>query len=256
MRWQIVTNALTNAIKYTAPGPDGPGGISMSASVDAAARQLVIEVADRGPGLRGQTLAQLKTEFGGFGGAPVSRSGIRSSGLGIPICFRLAELMGGVIQLADRGDGPGARFTLKLPLRESAVVAAAAGTWTAAAAAAAGVAVTSPPSMRVLPLLSPAPRSSAALPPPPPVATPSLPLPVTRPARVAPRIEAPRVGERRLERRPVGRPLCPSRAARRLHQALGSSIRAARREERRVRVGPAGRALGLPPVVRRSRGRP
>jgi two-component system sensor histidine kinase/response regulator len=37
--------------------------------------------------------------------------------MGIPICVRLAELMGGTIELADRGDGPGARFTLRLPLR-------------------------------------------------------------------------------------------------------------------------------------------
>ncbi len=96
---------------------------------------LQIEVADRGPGLRGQTMAQLMiqiqiqniviymTEFSdSYDRVGVSPRGahwtaIRSSGLGIPICARLAELMGGSVTLADRTDGPGARFTLRLPLR-------------------------------------------------------------------------------------------------------------------------------------------
>ena len=50
----------------------------------------------------------------------------RSSGMGIPICARLAELMGGAIALADRDDGPGARFTLRLPIPDAAHEAAAA----------------------------------------------------------------------------------------------------------------------------------
>jgi CheY-like chemotaxis protein len=36
--------------------------------------------------------------------------------MGIPICVRLGELMGGSVTLADRDDAPGARFTLRLPL--------------------------------------------------------------------------------------------------------------------------------------------
>jgi CheY-like chemotaxis protein len=86
---------------------------------------LQIEIADRGPGLRGQTMAQLTTEFNGsydhvagsIEAAKAASTGIRASGLGIPICVRLAELMGGSATLADRTDGPGARFTLRLPLR-------------------------------------------------------------------------------------------------------------------------------------------
>ena len=76
---------------------------------------LVVEVTDCGPGLRGQTLPQLLVEFGGDGGG--ARAGpIRSSGMGIPICARLAELMGGSIALADRVPGPGVVFSLHLPL--------------------------------------------------------------------------------------------------------------------------------------------
>jgi hypothetical protein len=60
----------------------GSGG---GAGAATAPRELVIEVTDAGPGLRGQTLAQLTTEFGG-GGTDPTRYGIRSSGTGISIC--------------------------------------------------------------------------------------------------------------------------------------------------------------------------
>ena len=141
-RAQIVLNAVTNAVKYTPP--HAHAGVAVTARLGPAAASLLVEVADCGPGLRGQTLSQLVEEFGGNGSAQVRRTrcdviwtrcvifdgccvkhtkarksaggAIRSSGMGIPICVRLAELMGGAVGLADREDGPGARFTLTLPL--------------------------------------------------------------------------------------------------------------------------------------------
>ena len=107
-------NGLSNAVKHTPHGETD--GITLTARLDGALT-LQVEVCDRGPGLRGQTMEQLKTEFGGDGRAQQrTGTGIRSSGLGFPICVRLAEMMGGSVTLADRGDGPGARFTLRLPL--------------------------------------------------------------------------------------------------------------------------------------------
>jgi CheY-like chemotaxis protein len=121
-RTQILMNALSNAVKYTPL--TATEGISVSASPGAGGGDLVITVADRGTGLHGQTLAQLRNEFSGVGSA-VRQSAIRSSGLGIPICCRLAELMGGAIELADRGGGPGSLFTLRLPLHAVAAADAA-----------------------------------------------------------------------------------------------------------------------------------
>ena len=121
-RTQILMNALSNAVKYTPL--TATEGISVSASPGAGGGDLVITVADRGTGLHGQTLAQLRNEFSGVGSA-VRQSAIRSSGLGIPICCRLAELMGGAIELADRGDGRGSLFTLRLPLHAVAAADAA-----------------------------------------------------------------------------------------------------------------------------------
>jgi Histidine kinase-, DNA gyrase B-, and HSP90-like ATPase len=89
---QIVMNALTNAVKHTPHAASE--AISVTVRVDAS-RKFVIEVADRGPGLRGQTLEELKAEFGGGSGGDFVAwqplGAIRSSGMGIPICVRLAE---------------------------------------------------------------------------------------------------------------------------------------------------------------------
>jgi CheY-like chemotaxis protein len=134
---QIIMNAVSNAQKYSPA--TAAGSIAVVARVDSPAQLLVVEVTDRGPGLRGQTLAQLVTEFGGIDSRNSERRGaIRSSGMGIPICVRIAELntntntntkytcdtgqtrnklMGGSVTLADRTDGTGARFTLSLPLK-------------------------------------------------------------------------------------------------------------------------------------------
>ena len=88
-------NAVSNAEKHTTKGPGAVIGVTAwtretavsggGAGAATAPRELVIEVTDAGPGLRGQTLAQLTTEFGG-GGTDPTRYGIRSSGTGISIC--------------------------------------------------------------------------------------------------------------------------------------------------------------------------
>ena len=47
---------------------------------------------------------------GGSGGGGASAfQNVRSTGMGLPICVRLAELMGGELSLSDRTDGHGAQ---------------------------------------------------------------------------------------------------------------------------------------------------
>jgi K+-sensing histidine kinase KdpD len=75
---QIVMNAVSNAMKYTPAGAHD--GIAITARLDAPG--LVVEVTDCGPGLRGLTLAQLVTEFGGIGSESARQGVIRSSGMG------------------------------------------------------------------------------------------------------------------------------------------------------------------------------
>ena len=81
-RAQIVLNAVTNAVKYTPP--HAHAGVAVTARLGPAAASLLVEVADCGPGLRGQTLSQLVTEFGGIGSESARQGVIRSSGTGHP----------------------------------------------------------------------------------------------------------------------------------------------------------------------------
>ena len=58
------------------PRDGGAAEITVRATVEASSRHFVVEVADRGAGLRGQTLEQLKTEFGSGGiGGPTGAAG-------------------------------------------------------------------------------------------------------------------------------------------------------------------------------------
>ena len=158
---QILTNGLTNAVKYAAPSMMGPirvvCGLRSSghstvqqqqqrrSSVDAGAHDtrpptcngenhtvspfrdvVTIEVLDCGPGLRGQTEATLFADFAA--NIPSTRTGhVGSSGLGLAICNRLAHLLGGELHVMDRADASGTRFVLTLPLAVPIEAAAVTG---------------------------------------------------------------------------------------------------------------------------------
>lgn len=113
-------NGLTNAVKYGASsGPASAEPICVTVAVappsPAGSSHLTIEVLDAGLGLRGQTMAQLTTDFGGL--ADGGSSGVRSSGMGVPIAARLMRLLGGALNLSDRGDGrTGTRYLMQLPI--------------------------------------------------------------------------------------------------------------------------------------------
>ena len=103
---QILINLLSNAIKYNRPG----GSVSV---VDAIQDDVVrITVKDTGPGIDEANLAQLFQPFNRLG---AERSGVVGTGLGLAIAKRLAELMGGKLNVTSVV-GVGTTFTLELPL--------------------------------------------------------------------------------------------------------------------------------------------
>ncbi len=104
---QILVNLLENAAKYTPKGSP----IDLSAWVDGQdGQEVVVEVADRGPGLPPGDEKRIFDKF--FRVRPTTASGV---GLGLAICRAIIEAHGGRIWAENRAGG-GAAFRFTLPL--------------------------------------------------------------------------------------------------------------------------------------------
>jgi len=104
---RVLVNLLDNAAKYTPPGTP------IEVSAEAADRQLVIEVADRGPGLPEEERQRVFEKFYRF-----RRPGVKvptGTGLGLSICQAIVEAHGGRIWAENRPEG-GASFRFALPI--------------------------------------------------------------------------------------------------------------------------------------------
>jgi len=99
---RLVTNLVDNALHHGAP--------PVEILTRCANGSIVLEVADRGPGIPGDQVERLKRPF--TRGEP-ARSGAAGSGLGLGIVDRIARLHGGTLDLLPReGGGTIARVTL------------------------------------------------------------------------------------------------------------------------------------------------
>ncbi len=107
---QIITNFLTNAIKFTERGAVRLHAWRLGAS------EVRIEVIDTGPGIAGPSLAQLFKPFTQADQSTTRRFG--GTGLGLSICRELATLMGGQVGV-DSQLGQGSRFWAEMPLPPS-----------------------------------------------------------------------------------------------------------------------------------------
>ncbi len=104
---QVLLNLLENALKYS--GTDGAIEISALAQDGS----VVVEVADRGPGIPSGLEERLFDKF--FQADPRGQAG--GVGLGLAVCRALVELHGGRITAANRPGG-GAAFRITLPAGE------------------------------------------------------------------------------------------------------------------------------------------
>jgi len=107
---QVFINLLENATKYAPP----PSPVRIAARADAERHAVVVEVADRGPGIPADQLDRVFEKFyrlpreGGGGGA----------GLGLAICRGVVEAHGGKIWVENR-EGGGAVFRFTIPTEGS-----------------------------------------------------------------------------------------------------------------------------------------
>jgi signal transduction histidine kinase/AmiR/NasT family two-component response regulator len=112
---QILINLLSNAIKYNKVG----GAVSVEC-VSNSPESIRISVQDTGAGLAPEQLAQLFQPFNRLGQKASVEEG---TGIGLVVCKRLVELMGGVIGV-DSTVGQGCVFWIELELISGPVATA------------------------------------------------------------------------------------------------------------------------------------
>jgi CheY-like chemotaxis protein/two-component sensor histidine kinase len=105
---QVVWNLLSNAAKFT------PNGGKVAVRLSQEGNHVQIQISDSGPGIDSGFLPHVFERFRQADGTTTRTHG--GLGLGLAIVRHLVELHGGIIVAENRTDGPGAIFTLKLPL--------------------------------------------------------------------------------------------------------------------------------------------
>lgn len=105
---QIITNILSNAVKYTKQG-----SIRFTATTSTDNKQLILKIQDTGSGMTPEEQKMIFEEFTRL----KSHSSIEGTGLGLTITLKLIELLGGRIKLESE-PGQGSCFTIFLPLQK------------------------------------------------------------------------------------------------------------------------------------------
>jgi signal transduction histidine kinase/CheY-like chemotaxis protein len=121
---QILFALLSNAVKFT-----DQGTVRLSASVvpgpagqDLGGERLILQVADTGAGIPPEKLAEVFEPFGQVDSSRTRAHG--GAGLGLAICRRLVDAMGGEIRI-DSTVGVGTLVTVDLPLERAGATASA-----------------------------------------------------------------------------------------------------------------------------------
>jgi two-component system sensor histidine kinase GlrK len=103
----ILDNLLSNAIKYSPKG----GAIYMSATADAD--QLLLDVADAGPGIPHDERGHIFEAF--YTGKAARGVSVKGTGIGLSVVLEFVAAHGGTVQIVD-GQFPGAHFRITMPL--------------------------------------------------------------------------------------------------------------------------------------------
>ncbi len=110
----ILDNLLSNAIKYSPKG----GSIHMGAHT--ANGQLVLDVADSGPGIPADERSHVFEAF--YTGKAAKGISVKGTGIGLSVVLEFVTAHGGTVRIVD-GEYPGAHFRITMPLIRSGDVA-------------------------------------------------------------------------------------------------------------------------------------
>jgi two-component system CheB/CheR fusion protein len=116
---QVLTNLLTNAVKFT------PEGGEVNVVLERANGRAVLHVRDNGRGIEPAFLPHVFRRFSQEDTSVTRAHG--GLGLGLAIAHHLVELHGGTIRAESEGLGKGATFTVSLPLERTIRVYAGSG---------------------------------------------------------------------------------------------------------------------------------
>jgi signal transduction histidine kinase len=105
---QILRNFISNALKFTQAGQ------VEVALHDDGGDLLTFTVSDTGIGIEADNLQLIFEEFSQI--AHPLQAGAKGTGLGLPLCRQLAQLLGGSVDVASV-IGAGSTFSLHLPRR-------------------------------------------------------------------------------------------------------------------------------------------
>lgn len=110
---QILSNLLTNAVKYTTRG--GQIGVAVQREGDS----VTIAITDTGIGIPSEALPEVFSMF-----SQVSKNMGRSQGglgIGLSLVRSLVQMHGGTVDATSTGEGKGSTFTVRLPLAPAVV---------------------------------------------------------------------------------------------------------------------------------------
>ena len=104
----ILENLVSNAVKYS------PKGGTIHLQARAAGAQLVLDVADSGPGIPLEDRAHVFEAF--YTGRAARGTAVKGTGIGLSVVLEFVAAHGGTVQIID-GQYPGAHFRITMPLR-------------------------------------------------------------------------------------------------------------------------------------------
>jgi NtrC-family two-component system sensor histidine kinase KinB len=110
----VLTNLLTNALKYSPPG----GSVTVHLSrgpTDDGAGALRVAVTDAGPGVPAEFRERVFDKFFRVEHHQGGPDGVRGTGIGLYLCREIVKAHGGSIR-CEAGDGGGAWVTFVLPI--------------------------------------------------------------------------------------------------------------------------------------------
>jgi len=107
---QVVWNLLSNAVKFT------PNGGRVDVRLERLDSGVQIVVSDTGKGINADFLPLIFDRFRQADSSSTRKYG--GLGLGLAIARQIIEMHGGTVRAESRGEGQGATFTVRLPIRE------------------------------------------------------------------------------------------------------------------------------------------